>query len=88
MKKSEVFAAIQEEREKQDAAWPRTERRVQMYSFTAPHLLLLEEKVSAMRTAWYKGESVPSDFVKVAALAVRALEEVTDEKFWEAKAAK
>lgn len=85
MTKSEVFAAIQEERAKQDGAWPRTERRLRMYSFPAPHLLLLEEKISAMRTAWYKSESVPSDYVKVAALAVRALEEVTDEKFWEAR---
>lgn len=59
-----------------------------MYGFTAPHLLLLEEKISAMRMAWYKGESLPSDYVKIAALAIRALEEVTDEKFWEAKGAK
>ena len=88
MNRTEVFIAVEKERASQDGLWPRTERRTQMYSFTAPHLLLLEEKISAMRTAWYKGESVPSDFVKVAALAIRALEEVTDEKFWELKAAK
>lgn len=88
MKRSDVFAEVEKERTSQDSAWPRTERRKQMYSFTAPHLLLLEEKVSAMRTSWYKGESKPADFVKIAALAVRALEEVTDEKFWEAKESK
>lgn len=82
MNRIDVFKLIGNERASQDGFGPRTERRVQMYNFTAPHLLLLGEKIEAMRTAWYRGESVSSDFVKVAAIAIRALEEITDEKFW------
>ena len=88
MERTEIFELINTERKNQDILWPRNERRKLMYSFTAPHLLLLEEKVSAMRTMWYKGEITPQELVKLATLAVRALEEITDEKFWEAKGAK
>lgn len=48
------------------------------YQFNAPHILLLEEKVAKMRTLWYassKGALV-AEWVKVAAIAIRALEEV------------
>jgi len=76
--RQEIFEQISEERDSQDNQWPRTERRKTMYSFSAPHLLLLEEKLKSMRTAWYKGEVEPKEFVKIAAIAVRALEEGSD----------
>ena len=88
MEREKIFEAINQERISQDGLWQRNERRKVMYSFTAPHLLLLGEKINAMQTLWYKGESTPQDFIKIAALAVRALEEVTDEKFWESKGVK
>ena len=76
-----LIAFINDERDKQDATWSRdvsvNPQRAQ-YKFYAPHLLVLEEKVAKLRQNWYKSdrEALHDDFVKVAAIAVRALEEV------------
>lgn len=78
MNRQEIYEKIEKERSYQEAAWPRTERRQQMYKFSAPHLLLLEEKVARMRSMWYNGDITPAEFIKVAAIAVRALEEASD----------
>lgn len=83
MIRKDIYTAIEIERISQDSKWPRDDRRKQMYSFSAAHLLVLEQKIESMRKGWYNGEISKDDFIKVAAIAVRALEEITDEKFLE-----
>jgi hypothetical protein len=80
MTRTEVFAAISAERESQDEKW-RDGRPVEnQYVFSAPHILLLEEQVAKLRANWYgvKDESsLRERLIKVATIAVRALEEIT-----------
>ena len=81
LSRDEIYALINTHRNEQDARWPRNveenPNRAQ-YQFYAPHLLVLEEKVAKLRSNWYKSdkEQLMSDFLAVAAIAVRALEEV------------
>ena len=79
MQRKEIYEAIDAERLAQDAIW-RTGSEVEgQYTFSAPHVLLLEENAAKLRSLWYtaRDESELFDrFVKIAALAVRALEEI------------
>lgn len=79
MTRSEAITEIENERRVQDAAW-RDGRPVEgQYRYSAPHVLLLEEQVSKLRSNWYgvKDESTLRErLVKIAAIAVRALEEI------------
>jgi hypothetical protein len=83
MQRNEIFDLINEHRDAQDRLWPRdlkaNPQRAQ-YQFYAPHLLVLEEKVKKLRENWYKSdkEQLHKDFVSVATIAVRALEEVAN----------
>lgn len=81
MNRKDIFTKIEEERQRQDAQWPRdagTNPQRAQYQFNAPHILLLEEKTARLRSIWYSAdrEAIAHEFVKIAALAVRALEEV------------
>jgi len=79
MNRQDVFTVIDKERQYQDTAWPRDAHAQAMYSNLAPHLVLLEEYIHRARTAWTNNgpEAQPLKVVaKLAAIAVRALEEV------------
>jgi hypothetical protein len=75
----DVYTAVDAERIAQDEKW-RDGRPVEhQYRYSAPHVLLLEEQVAKLRSNWYgvKDESSLRDrLVKIAAIAVRALEEI------------
>jgi hypothetical protein len=79
MKREEIFAEINRIREEQDKLWPRDERRKQMYSFIPPHIILLDKNVSKIKDEWYasKSEDCYKRILTIAALAIRALEEIT-----------
>lgn len=80
MDRVKIYNLIEEERARQDEKWPRgpDEPHREQYHFSAPHLLLLEEKTARMRSMWYdaKKEELQAEWVKIAAIAVRAIEEV------------
>jgi hypothetical protein len=81
MFRDDILALIDVERVAQDAMWPRdlqeNPQRAQ-YQFYAPHILLLEEKLARLRSLWYSSdkEKLQYEFIKIAAIAIRALEEV------------
>lgn len=81
MERNLIFSLINEHRAEQDKLWPRdlgqNPNRAQ-YKFFAPHILVLEEKFKKLRENWYisNKEQLHKDFVSVATIAVRALEEV------------
>jgi len=81
MTRPDIYAAIDRERERQDATWPHdvagNPQRAQ-YQFYAPHLLLLEKKTARLRALWYDAdrERLRGELLKIAAIAVRAMEEV------------
>jgi hypothetical protein len=79
MTRQEIFTEIERIRSGQDALWPRDERRKKMYATIPPHVLLLETNVEKLRNEWYlsKSEDCIKRFTTIAALAVRALEEIT-----------
>jgi len=78
--RADIYQLIEAERAAQDIQWPRgpNEPHREQYHFNAPHLLLLGEKISRMRSMWYeaKKEELRAEFMKIAAIAVRAIEEV------------
>lgn len=81
MNREEIYELIEAERASQDKLWPRdvavNPNRAQ-YKFFAPHFYLLEEKLARIRSTWYNSEKekLRGELVKVATIAVRALEEV------------
>ena len=81
MDRKAIIAAIENERASQDQKWPRdaavNPNRAQ-YRFYAPHIVVLEEKLARLRKIWYESdrELLNAEFIKMAALAIRALEEV------------
>ena len=81
MKREDVYKLIEEHRAEQDKLWPRdlTENpnRAQ-YKYFAPHIMILEEKIGRLRALWYGSskEDLHKEMVKIATIAVRALEEV------------
>lgn len=74
MTRAEIYYLIDEERNKQDEKWSDRSQ----YSRSAPHLLLLQQKTAKMGGLWYeaKRDALIAEFVKVAAIAIRALEEI------------
>ena len=79
MTREKIFGLVNEERDRQDREW-RTGGPIEaQYSFAASHVLILEEKLTRLRSLWYdsKPEQMKEEFVKIAAIAVRAIEEVT-----------
>lgn len=73
-----VFMAIDAERASQDITHPRTKDNSGQYKFSAPHLLLVEEYAARARNWWKNGDrdGVIRTFVVLAAILVRALEEI------------
>lgn len=82
MTRGEVYRLIDEERDRQNQQRPRNENDpfAKQYNLWAPHLLVLEEKVAGLRALWYGSyrEQLVLEVTKIAATAVRALEEVTN----------
>lgn len=80
MKREDIYKLIESERENQNKLWPRGEENPnqKQYKFYAPHILVLEEKLARLRAMWYgsEKEALQAEFVKMATIAVRALEEV------------
>lgn len=78
MNRKEVYNAIDAERESQDKVWRTGRPSEYQYQFAAPHILLLEEGVSKLRPLWYgsKSEDIRDRLIKLAAVAIRALEEI------------
>ena len=76
--------AIQEiltERESQDKIWRDSAFPTMnaQYDYAAPHILVIEECVSKLRKIWYGSKdegTLRERFVKIAACALRALEEI------------
>jgi hypothetical protein len=74
-----IYYSIDLERASQDTSWRTGRPNEDQYAYAAPHILLLEEQVAKLRSNWYgaRDESTLRErLVKVAALAVRALEEI------------
>lgn len=78
MNRSEVFDAINEEREAQDKVWRVGRANEAQYKFAAPHILLIAEQAHKLRSIWYVStkEDLKDRLIKTAAIAVRALEEI------------
>jgi hypothetical protein len=74
MNREEIYALIDKERAEQDKVWSNREQ----YSRSAPHILVLDGQLTKLKAEWYAAEkdAVTSRLVKMAAIAVRALEEV------------
>lgn len=79
MNRHDVYAAIDAERLDQDIRWRNGRKNEKQYAFAAPHILILEECVAKLRPIWYGANSqdgVRDRLIKIAAVAVRALEEI------------
>lgn len=79
MLRDTAIQAINNERNQQESLWPRVAgTKSDQYRYAAPHILLLEEKIARLRGLWYgsKTEELQQEFVKIGAIAVRALEEI------------
>jgi hypothetical protein len=80
MDRKDIFEVINRERDYEDGLWPRDDHEaVGQYKWVAPHMLLLEEYVGGMRTKWKNSRDeldCVREIAKIAAIAVRALEEV------------
>jgi len=74
MKRQEVYALIDAERKAQDSVWnDRTQ-----YKRSAPHVLVLQGQMKKLEQEWYesKKDALLDRFKKIAAIAIRALEEI------------
>lgn len=78
MTPGQIYTLIAKERKRQDENWRASNPLNGQYAFWGPHFLVLEEKVSRIRSMWYesRSEELQAEFVKIAAIAIRALEEV------------
>jgi len=79
MTRIEVFELVNAERMAQDKEWRTGRPNEQQYKFAAPHVLLLERNARKLIDLWYDAkdeEALQDRFVKIAALAFRALEEI------------
>jgi len=74
MRRDEVFSKINEQRAFQDAKWSNREQ----YRRSAPHVMVLQGQMRKLEQEWYdsKRDALLERFVKIAAIAVRALEEI------------
>lgn len=78
-----VLKEIEEELERANKMWriPGREAVEKQYDFWAPHVVLLSEKLSRLRSIWYDSaqeQDIRPEIVKMAAIAIRALMEVKD----------
>ena len=82
MNREEALNLINTERNTQDAVWRTGRKNEGQYKFAAPHVLLLEENALKLRQLWYvsKKEDLTKRLVIMAALAVRALEEIEQDE--------
>lgn len=74
MTRAVALQLIQEERARQDAKWAdRTQ-----YNRSAPHVLVLATQLRKLEDDWYNStqDALIERFVKMAAIALRALEEI------------
>lgn len=78
MERPNIYAAIDLERIDQDKVWRKGRPNEAQYKFAAPHILLLEHKIAKLRNEWYMSEHEDhtKTLIQIAALAVRALEEI------------
>lgn len=79
--RARVFAMVNEERAAQDKVWRDADNPTMnaQYRYAAPHILVLEECVAKLRKIWYGSKdegSLQDRFIKTAACAVRAVEEI------------
>lgn len=77
--RAEVLAAVNAERVEQDKVWRTGRPNEEQYKFAAPHILLIEEQATKLRSIWYGAKdegTIRERLVKLAAIAVRALEEI------------
>jgi hypothetical protein len=74
MKRTDVYYAIDTERTSQDLKWSNRSQ----YKKSAPHILVLQGQMKKLEEEWYnsKKDALLERFVKIAAIAVRALEEI------------
>jgi len=87
-----IVGQIDDEIRRANAKWrvPGREGIERQYNFWAPHLILLEEKLSRIRMRWYNShdeEEMYAEVVKIAAIAIRALMEVGSTKTTDVAAA-
>ena len=72
---------VRRERERQEELWPRDDHPlVEQYKFYAPHLILLKEYIDRAFAEWTgarEERDLERALVKIAAIAVRGLEEVS-----------
>ena len=74
MTRADVFTKINDQRDSQDVIWSNREQ----YRRSAPHILVLQGQMRKLEQEWYdsKRDALLERFVKIAAIAVRALEEI------------
>ncbi|KKK75440.1 hypothetical protein LCGC14_2873690 [marine sediment metagenome] len=74
MTRADVFTKINDQRDFQDAIWSNREQ----YRRSAAHVLVLQGQMRKLEQEWYdsKRDALQERFVKIAAIAVRALEEI------------
>ena len=79
MKRNHIYELIEKERIYQDATWRVGRQNEGQYKYAAPHVILLCKLSAKLEDEWYaaKDEDFTSRFVKIAAVAIRALEEIT-----------
>lgn len=78
MTRQEIYSLIDQERLAQDEVWRKGRSNEGQYQYAAPHIILLEKLVEKLSSEWYysEHEEFQSRFIKIAAVAVRALEEI------------
>lgn len=74
MTRDDIFAGIREQRHEQDLKWSDRSQ----YSRSAPHVLVLRGQMRKLEEEWYtsKRDALLDRFLKIATVAVRALEEI------------
>jgi len=74
MTRTEIYALIERERLTQDAVWSDRSQ----YTRAAPHILVLDGQLTKLKSDWYGAAKAVllERFVKMATIAVRALEEI------------
>jgi hypothetical protein len=75
--RAEIFELINQERSEQDKNWSDRSQ----YKRSAPHVLVLQGQMKKLEDEWYnaKRDALQDRFKKIAAIAVRALEEIDPE---------
>lgn len=74
MTREDAIALINAERAAQDATW----KDRSQYTRSAPHILILDVQLTKLKQEWYgsPAPSIQDRLVKMAAIALRALEEI------------